>query len=141
MGSISTQHRSRVLDAPMIERADLVLALARQHVVEVAGLVPRAFPRTYTLKELVRRGREIGPLDEGGSLSDWLAEIGRDRVAATYLRADPADDVEDPIGGSRAQYARTAVELESLATALAQLVLPHRSAPVPPGPDPVPNRP
>ncbi|MCD9625057.1 hypothetical protein LUW87_14465 [Rhabdothermincola sp. EGI L10124] len=117
-------HRSRVIDTDLVERADLVLALAREHVREVAGLVPAAFGRTFTIKELVRRGREVGPRAEGESLADWLAAVGRGRTAATYLRADPDDDVADPIGGPRSQYARTAVELESLALALASLLDP-----------------
>jgi protein-tyrosine phosphatase len=138
-------HRSQVIDVAMVERADLVLALARRHVVEVGGLVPGAFGRTFTLKEIVRRGHEVGPRRAGEPLADWLAEIGRDRVAASYLRADPADDVEDPIGGSRAKYARTAVELESLAAELADLLQPPPPVSVAADADsvldPVPDRP
>lgn len=123
-------HRSRVIDTTLVERADLVLALAREHVREVAGLVPGAFPYTFTIKELVRRGREVGPRSPGESLDDWLATVGQGRVAATYLRADPDDDVADPIGGPRSRYARTALELESLAVGLAALLDPSPLAPV-----------
>jgi protein-tyrosine phosphatase len=117
-------HRSRVIDPGLVEGADLILALAREHVREVAGLVPAAFPRTFTVKELVRRGRSVGPRSTDQSLDEWLADVGRDRSAATYLRPDPDDDVADPIGGPRSQYARTALELESLAVALAGLLDP-----------------
>lgn len=115
-------HRSRVIDPAMVAQADLVLALARDHVREVAGLVPEAFPRTFTLKELVRRGRAVGARPPGQSLGEWLQAVGRDRTPATYLRPDPDDDVADPIGGPRSQYARTAAELEALSLALAGLL-------------------
>ena len=115
-------HRSRVIDPDLVEAADLVLGLAREHVREVAGLVPAAFPRTFTIKELVRRGRALGPRRPEQPLDQWLATVGDGRQAATYLRPDPDDDVADPIGGTRGQYARTAVELEELSAALAGLL-------------------
>jgi protein-tyrosine-phosphatase len=123
-------HRSRVIDEAMVSDADLVLALARDHVRAVAGLVPEAFASTFTIKELVRRGREIGPRRPDQPLDDWLALAGQGRVAVTYLRADPDDDVADPIGGPRPQYARTATELEELSTALAGLLAAPAIAPL-----------
>jgi protein-tyrosine phosphatase len=123
-------HRSRVIDAAMVGRADLVLALAREHVRAVAGLVPEAFPRTFTIKELVRRGRAVGPRRPDEPLDGWLASAGQGRAAATYLRADADDDVADPIGGTRAQYARTAAELEALSGALAGLLAAPAIAPL-----------
>jgi protein-tyrosine phosphatase len=123
-------HRSRVIDEAMVGQADLVLALAREHVRAVAGLVPEAFPRTFTIKELVRRGRAIGPRRPDEPLDEWLASAGAGRAASTYLRADPDDDVADPIGGSRAQYARTASELEELSGALAGLLAAPAIAPL-----------
>jgi len=136
-------HRSQVLDPEVVGRADLIVALARRHVRDVAGLVPGVFPRTFTLKELVREGTRVGPIRREESLPDWLAEVGRDRVAPTYLRPDPADDVADPVGGTRSQYARTARELDLLASALADLLSPLASDPSPVGTDrsaPLPDR-
>ncbi len=133
-------HRSRLIDTDLVLGADLVIALARRHVRDVAGMVPGVFGRTFTLKELVRRGGEVGPVRPGESLADWLGDVGRDRVAATYLRPDPDDDVADPIGGTRAQYARTARELEGLAGALADLLAPQSIEPISLDFDPVPER-
>ena len=48
-------HRSRLLDRDLIEGADLVLPLAREHLREIVVTSPEAFPRTFTPKELVRR--------------------------------------------------------------------------------------
>jgi protein-tyrosine phosphatase len=115
-------HRSRLIDVDLVRGADLVVALAREHVREVAGLVPEAFAKTFTIKELVRRGRQVGARPAGQPVDRWLADVGRDRSPVTYLRPDPDDDVADPIGGPRSEYARTAAELESLSIALAGLL-------------------
>ncbi|MCU0309629.1 MAG: hypothetical protein MUE36_01635 [Acidimicrobiales bacterium] len=133
-------HRSRVIDRDLVLGADLVIALARRHVRDVAGTVPGVFGRTFTLKELVRRGREVGPIPAGSTLPEWLEAVGRDRVAATYLRPDPDDDVADPVGGTRAQFARTAAELESLAAALAGLLAPAALGTPPVDLDAIPDR-
>jgi protein-tyrosine phosphatase len=45
-----SRHASRRIDADMLERADLVIAMARQHVREAAVLVPGVLSKTFTLK-------------------------------------------------------------------------------------------
>lgn len=136
-------HRSRLLDPLAVERADLVIALAREHVREVAALVPSAFPRTFTLKELVRGGEAFGARLPDEPLPDWLAAVTQTlgRRPATYLRSDPADDVIDPIGAPAAVHAATATELEDLAVRLAALLVPIEASAsvdtgVAPGADP-----
>ncbi len=53
-------HRSRQLDADLLEGADVVIAMAREHVREVAVLDQDALRRTFTLKELVRAAEAQG---------------------------------------------------------------------------------
>jgi protein-tyrosine phosphatase len=107
-------HRSSVLRGGALSDARLVLGMAREHVRHAVVADPAVWPRTFTLKELVRRGQENGPAAPGESLADWLARIhhGRDRLA--LLGDSPADDVPDPIGGSPEAYAATAAQLDDL---------------------------
>ncbi|MFA4841512.1 MAG: hypothetical protein WC580_07375, partial [Agrococcus sp.] len=48
------EHRARRLLPEQIERADLVIAMAREHRDAVVGPIPRARRRTFTLIELTR---------------------------------------------------------------------------------------
>src|SRR5687767_12553879 len=48
------EHRARLLVPEQIERADLVIAMAREHRDAVVEAVPRARRRTFTLIELAR---------------------------------------------------------------------------------------
>jgi protein-tyrosine phosphatase len=116
------EHVSRALDADLVAGADLVLCMARMHLREVVVAVPAAFPRTFTLRELVRRGEAAG---SASSLAEWLALVGAGRRAADLLGDDPNDDVADPIGGPDSGYERTAVQLEDLIERLGRLLDPY----------------
>ena len=63
------EHRSRTLDPEMVAAADLVLCMARLHLREVVVAAPSALPRTFTLRELVRRGEAVCH-PGGGDLHD-----------------------------------------------------------------------
>jgi protein-tyrosine-phosphatase len=107
-------HVSRTASIAELRRADLILAMARRHLRFAVGLAPEAFGRTFTVKELARRGAAIGPRRHGQSLPDWLATVHDGRTTAALLGDDRADDVVDPIGKPDPEYAATALELESL---------------------------
>jgi protein-tyrosine phosphatase len=115
-------HRSRRLSGPLVAGADLVLGMARQHVREVALIDPAAWPYSFTLKELVRRGELAGPWARGQSLDEWLAKVAADRTHSEMLGGSPADDVADPIGGPPSRYEATAAELSKLVSALVALM-------------------
>ena len=117
-------HVSRQLTPEQLDGADLVLGMAREHVRESVLLVPDALARTFTLKELVRRGQEHGPRWHGEELADWLDRLAVDRRHADLLGAADADDVADPIGQRMGAYRRAADEIDDLATSLARLVAP-----------------
>src|SRR5450755_326123 len=134
-----TQHRSRLMTAADLRGADLVLAMAREHVRHAVVTEPGAWPRTFTLRELLRRGQHAGPRMPGEPLASWLARIqnGRDRVA--LLGGSPDDDVADPMGGPARAYVMTATLLNELVGALVDLCWgqasrdqPSRSQPGPP---------
>lgn len=115
-------HRSRRLSADLVAEADLVVGMARSHVREAVVARPDAFGRTFTLRELVRRGEAVGPVD--GPLDSWLERVGAGRRPADLLGDDPDDDVADPIGRPDAEYERTAVQLADLVERLARLLDP-----------------
>ncbi len=121
-----TSHRSRRLTAEAVRTADLVLGMAREHVREAVVMVPAAFPKTFTLKELVRRGEAIGPRMGDESVADWLARAHAGRTSSDLLGNSHADDVADPIGLPRNAYERMVVELdEQLDRLVALLWAPH----------------
>ena len=109
-----TAHRSRSMSRDILGSADLLLAMAREHVREAVVLDPSLWPRTFTLKELVRRGEAIGPRRQGEPLREWLARAGQGRRVADLTGSSPEDDIADPIGGPRSAYERLAVELDGL---------------------------
>lgn len=115
-------HRSQSLSAELLGGADLVVCMARQHLREAAVLAPQAFGRTFTIRELVRRGETVGPVT--GSLEEWLDRVGERRRTVDLLGDDPLDDIADPIGGPDEDYRRTANQLEDLVERLGKLLGP-----------------
>lgn len=115
-------HRSRFLTPAMIEGADLVLGMGRQHVREVVLACPGAWPKAFTLKELVRRGEGAGPRQERQSNDGWLLAVGEGRRRSELLGEADADDVADPIGGPDHLYVVTADEIDDLLGRLTALL-------------------
>lgn len=121
-GLDTSAHLSRRMTAEMLAQADLVIGMAREHVREAVLTSPDIWTRTYTLKELVRRGTDVGPRAAGQPLDEWLAKVHAGRTRSDLLGSSEADDVADPIGQPRAVYERTADELVALTTRLTSLV-------------------
>ena len=122
-------HRSRRFDDAMVREADLVIAMARLHVREVAGAVPEALSKTFTLKELVRGAGSVGPRAADEPLADWLGRIEelRDRSALLGVAHDDTLDVADPVGLGRKDYEATADLLDRLLREVVDLAFPaHR---------------
>lgn len=117
--------RSRVIDKETVRRADLVLGLAREHVREVVVLVPEAWPRTFTLKELLRRGEAAGPRRPDEPLEGWLERVTEGRLRSDLLGMSADDDVDDPVGGPSAAFEKTARELQRLCDRLITLLWPR----------------
>jgi protein-tyrosine phosphatase len=121
------RHRSRLLEAAMVRTATLVLGLEREHVREAVLLDPSVWRRTFTLKEIVRRGEAAGARQHGESIEEWGARAQGDRVQQDLLGSDPIDDVADPYGRAAGDYEDAAMEIDDLVTRLVRLVwLPAR---------------
>jgi protein-tyrosine phosphatase len=117
-------HVSRRLTRELVDDAALIVTMERAHVREVTLLASDAWPRTFTLKELVRRGEAVGPRGAGEGADEWLVRVHRGRRPQDLVGSNPADDIEDPMGGAPADYERTAEELDALVRRLVDLVAP-----------------
>jgi protein-tyrosine phosphatase len=117
-------HRSTTVSADILRDADLIIGMARQHVREAVVLDRSLWPRTFTLKELVRRGSAVGPRKEGETLDAWLARAHMGRTPSSLMGSSPDDDVADPIGQPRAAYERMVQELDGLVDRLVALAWP-----------------
>jgi protein-tyrosine phosphatase len=117
-----TRHRSRRLTPELLGRADLVVGMAREHVREAVVMQPDLYTRTFTLKELVRRGGEVGPRSVDQPLDRWLLDAHQGRTPAQLMGSSAVDDVADPVGQGPAVYEATAHELVDLVDRLVDLL-------------------
>lgn len=122
-------HVPRTVDPGMIQAADLVVGLTREHVRQTVLAVPSSYPRTFTLWEIVRRGLHTGPRGAGEDLGDWLARLHEGRLRTDLMDASPDDGVIDPLGGRRDDYRRMLTEVSSLTQTLRDLAWPSAKPP------------
>jgi protein-tyrosine-phosphatase len=115
-------HRSMTVDRDLASRADLLIGMARQHVIDLVSEVPEAWPRSFTAAELLRRARQTGPPHHGETLRAWAERLSAGRERSDLLAEKVADDVPDPIGGRRRDYERVRDLLAGWATELAELL-------------------
>jgi protein-tyrosine-phosphatase len=120
-----TGHSSRIVTADDLAAAGLILGLTREHVRHAAVLRPEAWPRAFTVRELLRRGRQAGARAWDEPLAHWLIRVGDGRRRADLLGRHPADDVADPAGGPLRDYQATADILDGLTRDLVELGWPN----------------
>jgi protein-tyrosine-phosphatase len=97
-------HRSRQATESELDSADLVIALAREHVAWMRRVHPRAAPRTATLQRLAR------DLPDG-------SEPLRERLEPMRLHEvelEVWEDVDDPAGGDLDVFVDTARQIADL---------------------------
>jgi protein-tyrosine-phosphatase len=107
-------HRSRQATVEELDRADLVIALAGEHVGWMRRVHPRAAARTGTLKRLAR-DLPSGP----EPLGERVEALG---LATVILES--WEDVIDPAGGDVDIFHETAREIQTLVHALALRLMP-----------------
>jgi protein-tyrosine-phosphatase len=116
-------HVSRALDAEAARSASLVIGMTRHHVREAVVTHGADIERTFTLKELVRRGEVVGRRHPDETESAWLARVGSGRRTVDLVGDDDGDDIADPVRGPRSAYEDTARELDSLLRRLVALLV------------------
>ncbi len=107
-------HRSLRVTRQMCRESDLIVGMTRQHVVDLAVLDQEAWPRTWPLVDLVRRGRRLGRRSPGEAPAAWMRRAHEGRRASDVLSLPESDDVADPIGEPFAAYEKTRDQLASL---------------------------
>jgi protein-tyrosine phosphatase len=117
-------HVARRMDASTVARADVVIGMERSHVREVVLAEPSAFAKSFTLREIVRRGTERGQRSSMQSLAEWLTYIGEERRHVDLLGDSPLDDIPDPMGGRTKDYRNMLNELATLTRTLHSLIWP-----------------
>jgi protein-tyrosine-phosphatase len=119
------QHRSRIMAIEMLERADLIIAMERLHAREAVVLGEGLFSRTYTLKELVRRGEAKGPRGGDERVAEWLERLGAGRRPMELMGRSDDDDVADPYGRGRPVYDACIGEIDDLVRRAVDLIWPR----------------
>lgn len=122
-------HRARQVSSEMLESADLVLALTREHRRAVVELHPRAAKVAFTLREFARLAEAEDDLffvdgsgDAGAAMRAAIAEIAG-RRGVVQPPGDPADDdVIDPYRQSDEVYAASREQIIPAVNASARVL-------------------
>ncbi|TYP87183.1 protein-tyrosine-phosphatase [Blastococcus xanthinilyticus] len=126
---------ARQLEPWMVEQADLVLTLTRDHRRDVLGLVPRALARTFTLREAADLLRALGdrrPGDDGDFAEPARALVAALAAARPGRSGGDGDDIADPIGRPLEHHQEVGQAVaEALLPVLAAVVALHPDAAVP----------
>lgn len=117
------RHVSCQLTADIARSANLIVGMTRQHVREACVSYGALLQRAFTLRELVRRGDQIGPRREDETLYTWLGRVGAGRRPSDLVGDSLQDDIPDPMGKPRIYYDQTADELDELLTRFVHLVV------------------
>jgi protein-tyrosine-phosphatase len=117
-----TEHRSSPVTEQSIKDADLILGMAREHVREIVAISPEAWPKTFTIKDFVRRAERSGPPGRHQRFADWLESIGAEREPYDALGTNPGDEVPDPYGQRAKVWNRVIEDLDDLVSAIAATV-------------------
>lgn len=124
-------HRAQQVDPAMLNEADLVLALTRDHRRRLVEMQPRAAKKVFTLREFARLARATSDADLRLELGQAAPGTGLRRIAeiASLARqdagrpADPADDdVVDPYRQSPEIYELSTAQLAPAVDAVADLI-------------------
>jgi protein-tyrosine phosphatase len=117
-------HRSRMICPAMIADSDLVVGMARQHLMELAVTAPDSWHRCFGFRDLLRRAAPAGPRNRGEDVGSWALRLDAGRSRAELVDLPLSDDVPDPMGGPRWEFDRTRELLDGMTAQLAALLRP-----------------
>lgn len=114
-GGSSAGFAARQLTPELVARADVVLALTREHVADIVELHPRGAQTTVTLRELARLAADPPPQLPPGPAAGRLVAAVPLAIAARARNPVGAadDDVEDPYRRGGEAYRRSFDQLLS----------------------------
>jgi len=124
-----SRHESRTVTAELLGMADLVLAMERRHLIQIAELDMGFLERSFTLRGLADLASLLGPRPPAESPGSWIGRAAGARDRATVLAHRPGDDLPDPMGGSRRDYRRTADEIHRRVSRILTMLFPDHPAP------------
>lgn len=124
-------HSARLLDETLLDRADLVLAMARDHRRAVVEMSPSVVRRTFTLRELDRLMNDVeettlraaaGVGDPAARLARLLIWVSARRGLVVAPSTPQDDDVVDPYQRSQRTYSLSATQMIGSVPAVIRLV-------------------
>jgi protein-tyrosine phosphatase len=126
-------HGATSLTSRKIQRANLVVALSREHRSEVVSLVPKASRKTFTLREvdrlirILRSGEPRSASEARGSTSKGLDSLVRDvasmRGFSQTMPLPADDDVVDPYRQSQATYDQAGLLIRNAVQTLSEALI------------------
>lgn len=126
-GAATERFAARQLDQTMIEQADLVLGLAREHRSLTVAAVPRAQTKAFSLLEFVRLGQVVDVTGLPAAPVERARALVRDARmmrSRSLLRRPEDDDVPDPIGQPKRAHRHAAARIAPAARTLVDLIAP-----------------
>ena len=107
-------HRTIELDAELVDWADLIIGMSREHVRDTVREFPHAANKSFTMKGVLELLGDLPPYTETVA---WL-----DAAASMRERAESISDadIDDPIGEREAAYRRVAAEIAGLVANFAE---------------------
>lgn len=121
-GSLVQGHRSRAVDAELLADRDVVVTAERAHVVSIVGRWPEMFDRTFTLPEFVDLLDGIAPAE----VDVWARISGRRTPKSNYLDAAGIGEIDEPGGGTVAEWRRCAQTIDVLTARVADWMAARR---------------
>lgn len=127
-GGSPADHAGRQITHELVESADLILALAKEHRSAVARLVPRASRKSFTLREFAlictsALQSQSADVPGRGEVAEWLryASTHRGMVAVTNLEGL---DVVDPFRRSDSTYRTSALQIVDAISEISRALTP-----------------
>jgi protein-tyrosine phosphatase len=111
-------HVPRRIDQDTVNRADMVIGMAREHLREIVLAEPSSFTKCFTLREIVRRARESGQRDRLQPVSEWLVQLSAGRRHVELISDSKVDDIPDPMGGTSDDFRTMLSEVATLTRTL-----------------------
>jgi protein-tyrosine phosphatase len=114
-------HENCQLTRDLVDKADLVLGMTRDHVSFAVARSPETAGRAFLVGELARLGGQVGPRDASEPLARWAERAANARPQNRPL-GRAVDEIADPVGEPIDVYRRTAEVLDRRLSEIADLL-------------------